>query len=61
MNWEGKTAICYARSAEVMKLFIDAGADLQIKDINGKTQLDRALETACEQGNLEALEFLQSL
>ena len=61
MNGQGNTAICYARSAEVIKLLIDAGADLQIKDINGKTQLDRALETACERGNLEAIEYLQSL
>jgi ankyrin repeat protein len=61
MNWEGRTAICYARSAQVVKLLIDAGADLQIKDINGKTQLDKAIETACKRGNLEAIEYLQSL
>jgi ankyrin repeat protein len=46
---------------ESIKLLVKAGANLHIKDNNGKTQLDAAFQIACAQGNLKLIEFLQSL
>jgi ankyrin repeat protein len=46
---------------EIIKLLLDYSVNLQIKDNNGKTLLENAFKKACILGNLEAIEFLQSL
>jgi ankyrin repeat protein len=46
---------------EIIKLLLDYSVNLQIKDNTGKTLLENAFKQACTLGNLEAIEFLQSL
>lgn len=46
---------------EIIKLLLDYSVNLQIKDNSGKTLLENAFKQACIQGNLEMIEFLQSL
>ena len=56
----GRTAIYYAiqnNNLEVAKILIANGAKIN----NGLVNIDDLLKTACERGNLEAIEFLQSL